>query len=224
MTFMPRWSALPRSFLATLATLFAATAVLYGSLWMYNVRRSPLVELGFENQYNATANSEDVLGVVPGSPAERAGLRAGDRIVAVNGRPLDPTAPLEATWMGARPGDAVLLSGSIGEHGRDFLHDREQARPQRFGDGRQLCRKRAGIEPMPSQVRRATQARESSWIFARSAAHIVGKVAPTRARKFCTASVAILPPRRNGLEHSLPTDGETLGTDRACFAPAGTAM
>src|SRR5437899_3148230 len=96
---LPRWSDLPRPFLLVLATLFAGAAILYGSLWMYNVRRSPLVELGFNNQYNAAANAEEVLSVVPGSPAERAGLRANDRIIAVNGRRLDPTAPLEATWM-----------------------------------------------------------------------------------------------------------------------------
>src|SRR5712671_2748408 len=81
---LPRWSDLPRPFLLTLATLFAGAAILYGSLWMYNVRRSPLVELGFDNQYTAGANAEDVLSVIPGSPAERAGLRANDRIVAVN--------------------------------------------------------------------------------------------------------------------------------------------
>jgi sigma-B regulation protein RsbU (phosphoserine phosphatase) len=107
---LPRWSDLPRPLLLVLATLFAAAAVLYGSLWMYNVRRSPLVELGFDNQYNAAANAEEVLSVVPGSPAEHAGLRANDRIIAVNGRPLDPTAPLEETWMSAHPGDLVVLT------------------------------------------------------------------------------------------------------------------
>jgi sigma-B regulation protein RsbU (phosphoserine phosphatase) len=100
-----------------MATLFAGAAILYGSLWMYNVRRSPLVELGFDNQYNAGANAEDVLSVIPGSPAERAGLRANDRIVAVNGRSLDPTAPLEEAWMRARPGDPVDLTVERpGEH------------------------------------------------------------------------------------------------------------
>jgi sigma-B regulation protein RsbU (phosphoserine phosphatase) len=114
---LPRWSDLPRPLLLTLATLFAGAAILYGSLWMYNVRRSPLVELGFDNQYNAGANAEDVLSVIPGSPAERAGLRANDRIVAVNGRSLDPTAPLEETWMRARPGDPVdLIVERPGEH------------------------------------------------------------------------------------------------------------
>jgi len=36
---LPPWSNLPRPFLLVLATLFAGAAILYGSLWMYNVRR-----------------------------------------------------------------------------------------------------------------------------------------------------------------------------------------
>src|SRR5882724_9807640 len=100
---LPRWSDLPRPLLLTMATLFAGAAILYGSLWMYNVRRSPLVELGFDNKYNPAMNAEDVLSVLPDSPAERAGLRAKTPIVAIKGGNLDPTAPLEKTWRRARP-------------------------------------------------------------------------------------------------------------------------
>lgn len=42
--------------------------------------------------------------VVPGSPAEQAGLRAGDRVVAVNGRPIDRFAEL-----------AVMVARSAGK-------------------------------------------------------------------------------------------------------------
>ena len=83
-----------KPFLATLAALFAAVAIGYGSLWMYTVRRSgSVVELGFNKhhnpQYDEKTHSQPVEDVEEGSPAERAGLKVGDRIIAVNGRALD---------------------------------------------------------------------------------------------------------------------------------------
>jgi membrane-associated protease RseP (regulator of RpoE activity) len=90
---MRRWSALPRPFLATLAGILAFVAVLYGSLWMYAVRYpGPVVELGFNQvhnpHYDSKTHSLSVDDVIEGSPAAQAGLRAGDRITAVNGRAL----------------------------------------------------------------------------------------------------------------------------------------
>ncbi len=43
-----------------------------------------------------------VLGVDRGSPAQRIGLRRGDRVLAINGRPIETVADLEA--LAARPG------------------------------------------------------------------------------------------------------------------------
>jgi len=114
---MRSWSTLPRPLLAALATLLAIIATLYSFLWMYDVRRAlPQVELGF-NKTNAVQNAYDqktqsvvVMDVAPGSPAEQAGLRAGDRIVAVNGRPLVTSAPFDQAWGRGRPGDTVELS------------------------------------------------------------------------------------------------------------------
>ena len=85
--------------LTTLAILFAVVAIAYGSLWMYAVRRSrPVVELGFNNhhnpQYDERTHSQSVEDVAEGSPAQRAGLRVGDRIIGVNGRALEPTLVL----------------------------------------------------------------------------------------------------------------------------------
>ncbi|MFY9532105.1 MAG: SpoIIE family protein phosphatase [Candidatus Acidiferrales bacterium] len=109
---MRRWSTPPRLLLALLATLFAAVSILYAGLWMYYVRhQTTRVELGFGNNlYNEQAHCMDVQGVFKGSPAERAGLRANDRIVAVNGQPLDTPAPFEEAWSRSRPGDMVELT------------------------------------------------------------------------------------------------------------------
>ena len=106
---------LPRPALIALATVFAGITLLYASVWMYYVRYQPSnpVELGFnfthQEEYDPATHSVAVLDVVPGSPAERAGLRPGDRIVAVNGRQLTTSAPYDQTWAQSRPGDAVEL-------------------------------------------------------------------------------------------------------------------
>jgi phosphoserine phosphatase RsbU/P len=106
---------LPRPVLWGLATLLAAAAILYGSLWMYYVRQpGNLVELGFNqthnDQYDEKTHSIAVGDVVPGSPAERAGLRPLDRIIGVNGLPLQTSAPFDEAWARGRPGDPVVLT------------------------------------------------------------------------------------------------------------------
>src|SRR5271167_2899149 len=104
-----------KPFLAALAILFAVVAIVYGSLWMYAVRRSrPAVELGFNNhhnpQYEERTHSQSVEDVAEGSPAERAGLRVGDRIIGVNGRALDTDIGSDEAYVLGRPGDPVELT------------------------------------------------------------------------------------------------------------------
>ena len=104
-----------KPFLATLAALFAAVAIGYGSLWMYTVRRSgSVVELGFNKhhnpQYDEKTHSQPVEDVEEGSPAERAGLKVGDRIIAVNGRALDSDIGSTEAYVRGRPGDRVELT------------------------------------------------------------------------------------------------------------------
>jgi len=106
-----RWSTLPRPILFALAAILAVMAILYSGLWMYYFRhQQPPVEFGFDNLYNQAARTMDVTGVYKGSPAEQAGLRAGDRILAVNGRTLETVAPFDDVWGSARPGDPVNLT------------------------------------------------------------------------------------------------------------------
>jgi sigma-B regulation protein RsbU (phosphoserine phosphatase) len=109
---MMRWSSLPHRFLVTLAIVFAAAAIVYSSLWMYVERtEAPQVELGFNshhvNRYDGTTHCMKVGDVVPNSPAERAGLQAGDRIIGVNGKLLTTSAPFDQAYAQGKPGDAV---------------------------------------------------------------------------------------------------------------------
>ena len=104
-----------KPFLATLATLFAVVAIVYGSLWMYAVRHSrPTVELGFNihhsPQYDERTHSQSVEDVAEGSPAADAGLRVGDRIIGVNGRALDTDIASDQAYVRGQPGDPVELT------------------------------------------------------------------------------------------------------------------
>lgn len=112
---MRRWSAPPRAFLATLAGIFAAVAILYGSLWMYAVRYpGPAFEFGFnvlhKSHYDARTHSLPVDDVVEGSPAAQVGLRVGDRIAAVNGRALGTEVGPAGSYVRGYPGESVALT------------------------------------------------------------------------------------------------------------------
>jgi hypothetical protein len=117
-----------KPFPATLATLFAVVAIVYGSLWMYAVRYSgPQVELGFNilhnPPYDERTHSQSVEDVVDGSPAERAGLRVGDRIIGINGRALDTDIASDEAYLHGRPGDPVKFTVErVGEPKPLILH------------------------------------------------------------------------------------------------------
>jgi len=95
--------------LATVAILFAICAILYSALWtLYGNQESP-VELGFDNQYMPADHSQLVQSVVPGSPAERAGMKPGDHIIRINGAQLEEDS-LIRVWFQHNPGDGVELA------------------------------------------------------------------------------------------------------------------
>jgi len=108
---MQRWSTLPRPVLVALASLFAVATILYAFLWMYAVRHpEPPVELGFASLYSATDRCSIVQTVEKGGPAEQAGLRVGDLILALDGRRLESPALFDRVWFHSRPGDSVRLT------------------------------------------------------------------------------------------------------------------
>jgi sigma-B regulation protein RsbU (phosphoserine phosphatase) len=117
-----------RPLLATLATLFAVVAIVYGSLWMYAVRYAgPGVEFGFNilhnPQYDEKTHSQSVEDVVEGSPAERAGLRVGDRVIGINGRTLGTDIASDQAYVRGRPGDPVEFTVERGGEPRPLdLH------------------------------------------------------------------------------------------------------
>lgn len=76
-----------------LAILFAACATTYSVLWIVH-QSTQHAQPGFTSYgYSATTRTVTVGEVFAGSPAERAGLRPGDRIVAIDGEDLKDLRP-----------------------------------------------------------------------------------------------------------------------------------
>jgi serine phosphatase RsbU (regulator of sigma subunit) len=92
------------------AVVLAGVMVLYSVLWMTATRSRDVVELGFDIGYVAAGRFEVIKSVYPASPAESAGLKPGDHIIAVNGRPLRDQYSINDVWARSRPGQGVELT------------------------------------------------------------------------------------------------------------------
>jgi phosphoserine phosphatase RsbU/P len=108
--FMAAFPSPPKSLLSALAALFAAVSIFYAAMWIFFGSRGVPVELGFDNKYLPAERSQLVQSVVFDSPAEHAGLKRGDRIVAIYGSPLQDESSLIRIWAQHKPGDAVQLT------------------------------------------------------------------------------------------------------------------
>ncbi len=109
------------------ATALAAAGIAYGWLWTSHTLRGydvlsdrlgladnalagRVVELGFDIEYSPIARGVKVTAVRRGTPAEAAGLRAGDLVVSVDGRSVrESAAALGDVYLERRPGDPVEL-------------------------------------------------------------------------------------------------------------------
>ena len=103
---------LPRPLLISLAVLFCLAVAIYAGAWISDARHGPHpVELGFNMQrptyFDPIKGSIEVFNVAPASPAERAGLRASDQIIALNGQSLTSYRLFDRVWSRSRPGDSV---------------------------------------------------------------------------------------------------------------------
>lgn len=107
---MTKLSSFRKPLLAVLATLFAATVILYSGLWMFYNRWQPTVQLGFDNDHLQAEHCDLLTNIHKDSPAENAGLRVGDRILKVDGQRLESAYSLTDIWARHKPGDAVELT------------------------------------------------------------------------------------------------------------------
>lgn len=92
-------------------------AIVYGLMQVVELR-SPVKVETFDFQFDEQPQEPSVrvvtpgavvVEVIPGTPAERAGLQAGDVILAVDGQQLGPDADLAALIAGYEPRDRVTL-------------------------------------------------------------------------------------------------------------------
>jgi len=95
-----------------LAIVFAAATVLYTWFWMAAVRLTnpAAVELGLDFPYDPSQHANVVTSVTPDSPAQRAGIKAGDAVVAFDGRRVVDQADQERVWNNHEPGDSIRLT------------------------------------------------------------------------------------------------------------------
>lgn len=91
--------------LFALAVAFAAATILYTVLWIFSNRWLSNVDLGFRSSPALVVTT-----VEPNSPAEQAGLRPGDRILALDAVRLQGAKSLYGLFRAHKPGDRIQLT------------------------------------------------------------------------------------------------------------------
>ena len=105
--------------LLLLAVLFAVATAVYSCIWIYYIRLLPQSTIGVAfRPFSLQRKQLELVRVSPGSPAERAGLRPGGRIVEINGRPLDNLDPWVDSVLRGKPGSTVAVMVESGSGGR----------------------------------------------------------------------------------------------------------
>ena len=97
------------SLLYLAAVLFAAITVFYAIVWVHYLPKSGTVRIGLEFIYSLPSRHLRVARVIQGSNAEKAGLRPGDEVLAINGKTLDTLTPYYDFIVSGSPGESVEI-------------------------------------------------------------------------------------------------------------------
>ena len=152
----------------------------------------------------------------PGSPAAKAGLRAGDLIVAADGRPVTRIAELRHVLAPLYAGDTLSLTVERGSPATSEANRQQSAPPSRIDVQVELIaalppwrRPMLGIVPMRSAARDARPGPvQVAWVWADSPAAKAGLVAGDQIE-------AVIPPS---------VDGDTSGAGDAVTVESAAAL
>jgi len=92
-----------------LALAFGLLLTVYSVSWMYLVRQESAVAVGVDSVFRPICGCLELTEVTPGGPADRAGLRAGDRVRSLDGRPLTRYEPFLDLRRYGVPGQRVVV-------------------------------------------------------------------------------------------------------------------
>jgi sigma-B regulation protein RsbU (phosphoserine phosphatase) len=92
-----------------LALAFGLLLTSYSVSWMYLVRQESDIAVGIDTEFKPICGCLELTVVTPGAPADQAGLQVGDRIRAIDGRPMTRYEPFLDLRRYGRPGQQVRL-------------------------------------------------------------------------------------------------------------------
>ena len=152
----------------------------------------------------------------PGSPAAKAGLRAGDLIVAADGRPVTRIAELRHVLAPLYAGDTLTITVERGSPATSEAARQQSAPPSRIDGQVELIaalppwrRPMLGIVPVRSAARDARPGPvQVAWVWADSPAAKAGLVAGDQIE-------AVIPP---------PVEGDTAGAGDAVPIESAAAL
>jgi serine protease Do len=152
----------------------------------------------------------------PGSPAAKAGLRAGDLIVTADGRPVTRIAELRHVLAPLYAGDTLTITVERGSPATSEANRQQSAPPSRIDVQVELIaalppwrRPMLGIVPVRSAARDARPGPvQVAWVWADSPAAKAGVVAGDQIE-------AVIPP---------PVDGDTGGAGDAVTVESAAAL